>query len=651
MRILLLILALCSLSGCYKEQSLEKTLEFSGNNKQELLTVLRHYEKDPQKQEAAKYLIENMRYKYYYSGELLEHYDGLFQAFDSLYRKGVYTGEPLAVYHVWDSLVARYGVLDVGRLEKTYDCQTLSADFLIHNIDAAFRAWKLTPDYAAKDFRSFCEYILPYRVANELPEDYRDDYFNRYVPMLDSVWSDPEKLLKAVELEFVWKQQYRTSLLMWKYPLALPVSKMEKGHRGCCRQLCVFCAQILRACGLPVAVDKVHKWGNRSQGHEWNVLMLKDGKILPFDAFGKERLEFSYKPAKIFRLMYAGNHLPPDAPCHGEVPMSLVNPYEKDVTDQYGPTFDVEIDCVYPDNRRLRPNDYGVICVFDNKQWSPVYWGMKRDGKLVFEKMMGDVCYMAAYYEDGKIYPASEPFILDVKGKQHPVKVNKQIKLDMTLNRKYPRFKRMDVLASQLHLSYLEAANRADFKDADTLFVIKGFPCDINDSIVHANKEYRYFRLLLNRLLRGDLAEIAFYGKEDKEGAEHLLSGKTIGCSVPTEHPYELAMDNDYNTYFSKPQHTDGYVGIDLGEGNRRYVTRVRFAPRSDSNFIVPGDLYELKYWENGKWISAGRQYASEKTTISFEGIPSGTLYLLSDLTKGKEERIFTYEGGKQCWW
>lgn len=369
--------------------------------------------------------------------------------------------------------------------------------------------------------------------------------------------------------------------------------------------------------------------------------MLKDGKILPFDAFGKERLEFSYKPAKIFRLMYAGNHLPPDAPCHGEVPMSLVNPYEKDVTDQYGPTFDVEIDCVYPDNRRLRPNDYLVICVFDNKQWSPVYWGMKRDGKLVFKKMMSDVCYMATYYEDGKIYPASEPFILDAKGKQHPVKANKQIKLDMTLNRKYPRFKRMDVLASQLHLSYLEAANRADFKDADTLFVIKGFPCDINDSIVHPNKKYRYYRLLLNRLLRGDLAEIAFYGKEDKEGAEHLLSGKTIGCSVPTEHPYELAMDNDYNTYFSKPQHTDGYVGIDLGEGNRRYVTRVRFVPRSDSNFIVPGDLYELKYWENGKWISAGKQYASEKTTISFEGIPSGTLYLLSNLSKGKEERIF----------
>ncbi len=63
MRILLLILALCSLSRCHKEQSLEKTLEFSGNNKQELLTVLRHYEKDPQKQEAAKYLIAIVSYK------------------------------------------------------------------------------------------------------------------------------------------------------------------------------------------------------------------------------------------------------------------------------------------------------------------------------------------------------------------------------------------------------------------------------------------------------------------------------------------------------------------------------------------------------------------------------------------------------------
>lgn len=32
---------------------------------------------------------------------------------------------------------------------------------------------------------------------------------------------------------------------------------------------------------------------------------------------------------------------------------------------------------------------------------------------MTFKKMMGDVCYMAAYYEDGEIFPASDPFILE----------------------------------------------------------------------------------------------------------------------------------------------------------------------------------------------------------------------------------------------
>jgi hypothetical protein len=39
-----------------------------------------------------------------------------------------------------------------------------------------------------------------------------------------------------------------------------------------------------------------------------------------------------------------------------------------------------------------------------------------------------------------------------------------------------------------------------------------------------------------------------------------------------------------------------------------------------------------------------------------FENINKNTLwlprlYLLQNLTKGKEERIFTYENGKQVWW
>lgn len=36
---------------------------------------------------------------------------------------------------------------------------------------------------------------------------------------------------------------------------------------------------------------------------------------------------------------------------------------------------------------------------------------------------------------------------------------------------------------------------------------------------------------------------------------------------------------------------------------------------------------------------------------ITFKDVPQGGLYLLRDLTRGKDERIFTYENGEQVWW
>lgn len=36
---------------------------------------------------------------------------------------------------------------------------------------------------------------------------------------------------------------------------------------------------------------------------------------------------------------------------------------------------------------------------------------------------------------------------------------------------------------------------------------------------------------------------------------------------------------------------------------------------------------------------------------LDYEGVPAGHLYWLRDLTEGVEERIFTYEQGKQVWW
>lgn len=75
----------------------------------------------------------------------------------------------------------------------------------------------------------------------------------------------------------------------------------------------------------------------------------------------------------------------------------------------------------------------------------------------------------------------------------------------------------------------------------------------------------------------------------------------------------------------------------------------VRKPGEYDSNDICPGDVYELYYWDN-TWRSLGRQ-TSIGRSLKFDNVPLGALLWLHNWSGGREERIFTYENGKQIWW
>ena len=49
-------------------------------------------------------------------------------------------------------------------------------------------------------------------------------------------------------------------------------------------------------------------------------------------------------------------------------------------------------------------------------------------------------------------------------------------------------------------------------------------------------------------------------------------------------------------------------------------------------------------------WISLGKQVAKDFHLV-YDNVPDSALLLLKNKTGGHEERIFTYENGKQIWW
>jgi hypothetical protein len=154
------------------------------------------------------------------------------------------------------------------------------------------------------------------------------------------------------------------------------------------------------------------------------------------------------------------------------------------------------------------------------------------------------------------------------------------------------------------------------------------------------------------------VAELEFFG--GAKGSDSLkLKGRPIGFpevkkSVGT--PYQNAFDGNIDTYFNGhsinytelPVKQFCWAGLDLGKPIR--ITKVRYCPWSDTNFIVKGDRYELCYWKKNKWISMGERVA-QRSSLDYKNVPSGGLYLLHNLSRGKEERIFTYEDGRQVFW
>ena len=152
-------------SGCFhRNNRLEAVLDYSGNNRGELEKVLAHYSQDPAdslKLQAAIFLIENMPGHYRLTSPLLESYYAKVDTIKNI---------PYSAKKLMQIIPYNYPEFR-NDLQIQEDVKCITADFLIHNIDLAFRQWETLPWTQDLDFETFKEALLPYRIANE-PLDY-----------------------------------------------------------------------------------------------------------------------------------------------------------------------------------------------------------------------------------------------------------------------------------------------------------------------------------------------------------------------------------------------------------------------------------------------------------------------------------------------
>jgi hypothetical protein len=635
------------------KNSFEAALQKAGKNRTELEKVIEHYRQNPAdslKLKAAYFLIGNMPGFCYYQGKLIDDYYQYFDIVAKLKKQ-----RPAISFtdltQIGDSISGVYGTFSTDKVDKFYDLQQVNSAYLISNIDMAFKVWLEQPWGKDITFDQFCEYILPYHIANENPFGYdRPGIYNQYNIILDSV-----RRVKGDAVAACIKINNKLISEGWTWadgieelPHFGAKTLLEK-RVGVCREYADIAAYTMRATGIPVAIDFTPQWPFRNMGHTFNVVLTKQGKNIPF--MGVESNpgiphKADHKKAKMYRNTFAiqPQSLAMIAGKNDIIPPLFQNPRFIDVSDEYFQGVDVTV----PLKKTEKRDKYAYICVFNNQSWVPIHWGKIEKGSVVFTKMGRDIVYLPVSYREEGLVPATLPFLLTKEGTVKYLNPDFSNKQSMKLTRKYP------VLTVGWRLERMvggrfQGANQSNFKDSVNLHVIDTLPEVFYQSkSITIDKAFRYLRYLAPKDSHGNIAELEFYGEND---SIHPLKGKIIGDDryMDKDHGKEKAMDGDISTFFDAYWKDNAWVGIDLG--TKQKVKKIRFIPVNDDNNIAPGSDYELFYFEENKgWVSAGRQTAKTFELV-FDNVPLGALYLLHNYTAGREERIFTYENGKQVWW
>ncbi len=645
--ILVKILLLSSCSG-NNDRDLLDALDLAGDNRIELEKVIEHYSEVPEKLEAAKFLIANMPGHYSYEDTALinQYYDEVDAAIDAM--PGANRNQ------IADTVNSIARKLRINDIKKVQDITIITSSYLIRNIDEAFDEWHNGKWARQLTFEQFCEYLLPYKVAELQPFDsWRRDFHDFHIDSLyeldycdmfrTSAYSAAvvmNKNLGELVKPFIWDA------------IEHPIYRLSTRSRipfGPCDDYAYMTTAFFRSVGIPTTIEVNPHWAYRSLGHRGNAILAPTGKNLLFTGLstGPEKTHHvDEKKAKMFRLTYARNPDIYELQKSGEyVPTAFKNMFLKDVTDEYVATSDISI-------KTNKENDgYAFLAVYGDQSWFAVDFAKLKNNNIKFAKVGQNIMYLLVRYDStGKMRSLTDPFILDSYGKINYIKPNLNEIQSTKLFRKFPVIEYVHKYARLINGGEFEASNSPDFSDAVLVHRINdgkaiGHEVSLSDSL----PRFRYWRYIQrHRNAHCNMGEVYFY-----DGEGHKLTGTVIGTdghrTIYEGMTRENLFDGNLLTSFNSPNANGDWAGLDFGKPVN--VAKIIYYGRGDGNTVEIGDLYELYFWNEGTWRSLGQKVA-DGISLTYDNVPSGALLLLRDLTKGKDERIFMIdENGRQEWW
>jgi len=385
----------------------EEALQAAGANRTELRKVIDHFARigDGRKLTAARFLIANMPGHAFIITRLCDR-SGKTIPFDPL----AYENHEQAL-RAFEALEARHGKLTFARDRKVKDLETVKADYLIRHIEEAFRAWESWPPGPRVGFGVFLNHVLPYRGSQEPVSAWIEPLARRYADLKASIeaGASPGELHRAVVRDV--HRRVRFNERYYLHPTDQGFEEMEASKQGRCEDITNMLTYASRSLAIATAADYTPWWAHRDNNHAWNVIL---------DAQGRGHDPANAHAAKVYRKTYAiqRDSLACRLPEGEQAPNRFLRSrFYRDVTDQYRPTTDVELEL----DRAAEGERFVYLCVFNGGEWKAIHWGESRDGRVTFDRMGRRVAYLPAVYRNGELIPAGAPFLLLDDGSVRPL--------------------------------------------------------------------------------------------------------------------------------------------------------------------------------------------------------------------------------------
>lgn len=633
---LFLVILASTIASCDRERSsgptLAEALRYAGDNRGEMEKVLNHYNNagDKQKKAAAEFLIRNMPGHISVSGDWKSYSDSLITVFSA--------DIPL------EEKISRANIITDGYgPEYTQDIKTLTAEYLIWNIDHSFEMWHNSPYLQHLGFDEFCETVLPYKCFEGQPADNWKEYAAHY----------GEEILPQVAQIDEWRYGVRAAVenvndafgLDMSKPLLKPEGLKEvqlydlEGLKSVpyntCLEMSRMGVMLGRASGLPINLEFLPNWPLQEQSHYWNEFRAENGRefdYIPFEIKPQDAHHLDKRRAKAYRKCYSPDKLLWEAIKDGvKLPRPFSDPFICDVSEKYNLVSDIKVPI------RGHNGKYACLAVFDNERWMPIQIGRIRGGKACFEKVGREVLYIVLPVSDNSLQKGiSDPFILDIKGDIHPIAASKKAGVqDITLDRKFPSFVHIWPFRETLTGFVLEASSAPGFDTCVEAARWEDTSLFSTDRCFILDGPYRYWRI--RGLWEGPITLAEFYFYSNGERIQPVsIQGRQV----------ERLFDS--NEVTSMWLRTGICAQMDFGSPVQ--LDRAAVIRRGDGNCVKPGDTYQLYYWDDNGWTLFQEKEADD-IRITFKDVPAGRLYRIRDITKGKQHRTFIYKDGKCVWY